>query len=213
VSEIAQEPAVVLLAVVLAAALLVGEFALPTLGIAGTAAAGLIVLAIVGISDAELDWWPLSLAIIAIVLWCVMIARRKTSVVQQAVAVGTFTAGALGFAVLESDATAIVLALASAAGLAVGFPTLFDRAARLYDAPSPVGMESYVGRPTEVSHWEGSTGTVVLDGSFWNAEGPEGLAEGDRVVVTGYEGMRLTVRPAGPETEGMPMSMPTKEGR
>jgi len=213
VSEIAQEPAVVLLAVVLAAALLVGEFALPTLGIAGTAAAGLIVLAIVGITEAELQWWPLSFAIIAIVMWCVMIARRRTSVVQQGVAVGIFTGGSLGFAILEADPTAIVLALASAGGLAVGFPTLFDRAARLYDAPSPVGMESYVGRPTEVSHWERTTGTVVLDGSFWNAEGPEGLAEGDHVVVTGYEGMRLTVRRQAPDTEGKPMSMPTGEGR
>jgi membrane-bound ClpP family serine protease len=213
VSEIAQEPAVVLLAVALAAALLVGEFALPTLGIAGTAAAGLIVLAIVGIADAELEWWPLSLAIIAIVLWCVMIARRRTSVVQQAVAIGIFTAGSLGFALLESDLPAIVLALATAAGIAVGFPTLFDRAARLYDAPSPVGMESYVGRPTDVSAWEGTTGTVVLDGSFWNAEGPAGLTKGDHVVVVGYEGMRLVVRRPAPGSEGMPMSVPTREGR
>jgi membrane-bound ClpP family serine protease len=213
VSEIAQEPAVVLLAVVLAAALLVGEFALPTLGIAGTAAAGLLVLAIVGIAEAELEWWPLSLAVIAIVLWCVMIARRRTSVVQQGVAVGIFTGGALGFGVIEGDPTAIVLALASAGGVAVGFPALFDRAARLYDAPSPVGMESYVGRPATVSAWKGTTGSVVLDGSFWNAEGPEGPAEGDEVLVTGYEGMRLIVRQSAPETEGMPMSVPTREVR
>ncbi len=210
-SEIAQEPAVVLLAVTLAAALLVGEFALPTLGIAGTAAAGLIVLAIIGIAEAELDWWPLSLAVIAIVLWCVMIARRQTSVVQQAVAVGVFTAGALGFGVIEGDPAAIALALASAAGVAVGFPALFDRAARLYDAPSPVGMESYVGRTATVSAWEGRAGAVVLDGSFWNAEGSEAFADGDEVVVTGYEGMRFTVRRTAPDREGMPMSVPTGE--
>jgi membrane-bound ClpP family serine protease len=211
VSEIAQEPAVVLLAVVLAAALLVGEFALPTLGIAGTAAAGLIVLAIVGITEADLEWWPLSLAVIAVVMWCVMIARRQTSVVQQGVAVGIFTAGSLGFGILEEDPTTIVLALVSAAGLAIGFPVLFDRAARLHDAPSPVGMASYVGRTAKVSAWEGTVGSVVLDGSFWNAEGPAGLAVDDEVDVTGFEGMRLTVRRPAPETEGMPMTMPTKE--
>ena len=207
-SEIAQEPAVVLLAVSLAAALLVGEFALPTLGIAGTAAAGLLVLAIVGIAEAELEWWPLSLSVIAIVLWCVMIARRKTSVVQQAVAVGVFTAGALAFGVIEQDPATIVLALVSAAGMAVGFPALFDRAARLYDAPSPVGMDSYVGRTATVSAWEGRTGSVVLDGSFWNAEGAEAFVDGDEVVVTGYEGMRFTVRRAAPDREGVPMSVP-----
>ena len=59
--DIANEPAVVLLAVTLASALIVAEFALPTLGVAGTAAALLIVLAGVGINDADLEWWPLSL--------------------------------------------------------------------------------------------------------------------------------------------------------
>ena len=201
----------VLLAVTLAAVLLVGEFALPTLGIAGTLAAGLIVLAAVGISEADLEWWPLSLTVVAVVLWCVMIARRQTSVVQQGVAVGIFTAGSLGFGVVEEDPTTIVLALVSAAGLAIGFPFLFDRAARLHDAPSPVGMASYVGRTAKVSAWEGTTGSVVLDGSFWNAEGPAGLAVDDEVDVTGFEAMRLTVRRPAPETEGMPMTMPTKE--
>src|SRR5688572_17162651 len=95
--------------------------------------------------------------------------------------------------------------------MALGFPALFDRAARLYDAPSPVGMESYVGRKAVVSAWEGHTGSVVLDGSFWNAEGPDRFVDGDEVVVTGYEGMRFTVRRVAPDNEGMPMSMPTGE--
>jgi membrane-bound ClpP family serine protease len=211
VTEIANEPAVVLLAVTLAAALIVAEFALPTLGVAGTAAAGLIVLAAVGINDGDLEWWPLSLVAIAVVLWTVMIARRKTSAVQQGVAVGIFTGGAVGFGVIESDVTTIVLALVLAGGLAVGFPTLFDRAVRLYDAPSSIGMESFVGRTVPVSSWEGTTGNVVVEGSFWNANGPEGLAEGDEVVVSGYEGMTFTVRPAAPDPEGMPMTVPTRE--
>jgi membrane-bound ClpP family serine protease len=211
VTEIANEPAVVLLAVTLAAALIVAEFALPTLGLAGTAAAGLIVLAAVGINDGDLEWWPLSLVAIAVVLWTVMIARRKTSAIQQGVAVGLFTGGAVGFGVIESDPTTIVLALVLAGGLAVGFPSLFDKAVRLYDAPSSVGMESFVGRTAPVSSWEGTTGNVVLEGSFWNANGPEGLTEGDEVVVSGYEGSTFTVRRAAPDPEGMPMTVPTRE--
>lgn len=210
-TEIANEPAVVLLAVTLACVLIVAEFALPTLGIAGTAAAGLVVLAVVGINDAELEWWPLSLVAIAVVAWCVMIARRKTSVVQQGVTVGIFTGGAVGFGVLESDPTTVILALAAAAGLAVGFPALFDRAVRLYDAPSSTGMESYIDRTATVSAWDGTTGTVVVDGSFWNAAGPSGIGVDDEVVVTGYEGMRFDVRPAAPNPEGMPMTVPTRE--
>jgi membrane-bound ClpP family serine protease len=213
VIEIAREPSVVLVAVTLAAALLVGEFALPTLGIAGTASAALIVLAGVGIADAELEWWPLSLVVIAVLMWCLAIARRKTSVVEQAIAVGIYTAGSVGFGVVESDPTTIVLAIASAAGLAVGFPSLFDRAVRLYDAPSSIGMESFVGRSTTVSAWDGTSGTVVIEGSFWNASGPEGLAADDEVVISGYEGMTFTVRRPAPDPEGKPMTVPTSEVR
>jgi membrane-bound ClpP family serine protease len=211
--DIANEPAVVLLAVTLASALIVAEFALPTLGVAGTAAALLIVLAAVGINDADLEWWPLSLVVIAVVAWCVMIARRKSSVVEQCLAVALYTGGAVIFGVIEDDVTTVVLGLVSAAGFAVGFPTLLDRAVRLYDAPSVVGMDSHVGRTATVSAWAGTTGSVVLDGSFWNAEGPTGLHADEEVVVTGYEGMRFTVRRPTPEPEGMPMSVPTSEER
>jgi membrane-bound ClpP family serine protease len=211
--DVANEPAVVLLAVTLASALSVAEFALPTLGIAGTAGAALIVLAVVGINDAGLEWWPLAGTAVAVVLWIVMIARRATSVVEQCVAVGLYTAGAVGFGVLEEDVPTIVLGLVLAAGLAVGFPPLFDRAVRLYDAPSVVGMESHVGRTATVSAWSGTTGTVVLDGSFWNADGPPGLVADEGVVVSGYEGMTFTVRRATPEPEGMPMTVPTREDR
>ena len=211
--DVANEPAVVLLAVTLASALIVAEFALPTLGIAGTAGAALIILAVVGINDAGLEWWPLSGVAVAVVLWIVMIARRKTSVVEQCVAVGLYTAGAVGFGVLEDDVPTIVLGLLLAGGLAVGFPSLFDRAVRLYDAPSVVGMESHVGRTVSVSSWSGTTGSVVLDGSFWNADGPSGLKADDEVVVSGYEGMRFTVRRSTPQPEGMPMTVPTREDR
>ena len=211
--EIASEPAVILIAVTLAAVLIVGEFALPTLGIAGTAALALVVLAVVGVADAELDWWPLSLVVIAVLMWCLMIARRRTSVVEQAVAVGIYTVGSVGFGLVAEDVTTVVIALASAAGLAVGFPTLFDRAARLYNAPSSVGMESYVGRRAPVASWSGTHGSVVLDGSFWNADGPEGLAEGDEVVVSGHEGITLTVRRQAPDPGGSPMSTPNEEVR
>jgi membrane-bound ClpP family serine protease len=209
--EVANEPAVVLICVVLASALLVGEFALPTLGLAGTLGFGLLFLAIVGIEDADLDWWPLSLVAVAVVFWCVMIARRIATPTQQGVTIALFTAGSVAFGVLASDLTTIVVALLGSAGLAAGFPMLFERSVRLLGAPSSTGMESYVGQTVPVTAWSGTTGTVVLEGSFWNAEGPSGLAEGDEVVVSGYEGMTLTVRRAAPDPGRMPMTMPHKD--
>lgn len=202
--EVANEPAVVLICVVLASALFVTEMALPTLGLAGLTGATLVVIAAVGIEDADLEWWPLSLAAVSVGLWCVMIARRKTSTVQQGIAVGLFTAGALTFGILAEDVTTIVLALASAVGLAVGFPFLWERAARLLDAPSDVGMESLVGKTAVVTAWAGGSGKVMLQGSLWNAGGVEGLHEGDEVVVDDFEGMSFKVRRPAPEPGGTP---------
>ena len=209
--EVANEPAVVLICVVLASALLVAEFALPTLGLAGALGFGLLFFAIVGINDADLDWWPLSMVAVAVVFWCVMVARRIAPPVQQGVTIALFTVGSVGFGVLAGDVTTVVVALLGSAGLAAGFPVLFERSVRLLGAPSSTGMESFVGRSVPVTAWEGTAGTVVLEGSFWNAVGPPGLTDGDEVVVSGYEGMTLTVRRAAPDPGRMPMTMPRKD--
>jgi membrane-bound ClpP family serine protease len=209
--EVANEPAVVLICVVLAAALLVAEAGLPTFGLAGLLGFILIGVAVVGINDADLEWWPLAIAAVAVCLWCVQIARRITSTTQQAVAVGLFTGGSVYFGILAEDPLTIVISLLGGAGLAAGFPKLFDRSTRLMNSPSSTGMEAFVGHTTTVSAWSGAEGTVVLEGSFWNAQGPTGLAEGDEVVVCGYEGMTLTVRRAASDPGGMPMTVPEKK--
>ena len=209
--EVANEPAVVLVCVVLASALIVAEVALPTLGLAGFTGAFLIAVAAVGINDGGMEWWPLSLAALAVGFWSVMIARRSTSTAQQAIAVGLFTVGSVYFGMLESDPLTIVLALLGAVGLAAWFPALFERSTRLLDAQPEVGMEAFVGRPTHVTAWAGTEGSVQLEGAFWNATGPGDLAVGDEVVITGYEGMQLTVRRPTPEPGGMPMTVPQKD--
>lgn len=211
--DIANEPAVVLIAVVFAAALLVAEAGLPTFGLAGLTGAVLIGVAVVGIQDGDMEWWPLSLTAVAVGLWCVMIARRSTSVTQQAVAVGLFAAGSIGFGVLEADVPTIVLGLLGSAGLAFGFPVLFERATRLFNTPSTVGMEAYVGQVAKVTAWEVTTGTVQVEGSWWNATGPAGLVPGDDVVISEYEGSHLTVRRPAPKPGGRPMTVPPPEQR
>ena len=210
-TEVANEPAVVLICVVLAAALIVAEVALPTFGLAGFTGFALVVVATIGINEGDMEWWPLSLMAVAVGLWSVMIARRTTTVVQQAVAVGLFTVGGVYFGVLEDDPLTIVLALLGAVGLAAGFPVLLERSSRLLNAQPEVGMEAFVGRDATVTAWAGSDGSIQLEGAFWNATGPQGLAVGDTVVVTDYEGMRFTVRPTTPDPGGMPMTVPQKD--
>jgi membrane-bound serine protease (ClpP class) len=211
--EVANEPAVVLICIVFAAGLIVAEFALPTFGLAGTLGFALLVFGAIGIEDAGLDWWPLSLVAVAVAFWCVMIARRDAPIVQQGIAVALFTAGAVYFGVLAEDVTTIVVGLIGAAGLAAVFPVLAERSAKLLGAPSSTGMDAFPGQTAKVSAWAGTEGSVVVEGSFWNAKGPEGLAEGDDIVVTGYEGMTLTVRRPAPDPGGKPVTMPHKDVR
>lgn len=196
--DLAAHPSVVYVAVVLAAALLIIEIALPTLGLAGLTAFGLAAFAAVGISEGGFNWAPLLLCAVGVGLWAVMVARNEASVVQQAVAAGCFGTGSLLFAVAESDLPTFFLALGASLCLPAGFPVLFRKAGSLRDQPPAVGMESYVGRTATVSEWSGGRGTVTLDGSYWNAAGPGGLRPGDPVVVTGFEGMCFTVRASAP---------------
>ncbi len=209
----ANEPAVVLVCVVLASALIVAEVALPTFGLAGFTGAALVAVAAVGINDAGMEWWPLSLTALAVGLWSVMIARRSTSVAQQAVAVGLCAIGGVSFGVLEEDPITIVLASLGAAGLAAGFPALLEQSSRLLDAQPEVGMEAFVGLSAPVTAWAGTVGSLQLEGAFWNATGPAGLAVGDEVVITGYQGVQFTVRPTTPDPGGMPMTVPQKDNR
>ncbi len=207
--EFASEPSVVYVAVVLASMLLIVEIGLPTLGLAGATSLALTVMAVIGINEGDMTWWPLSLAALAVGLWCVMIARRKAPTIQQGIAAAAFATGSLLFAVLEEDLLTVVLAVAGSLALPAVFPVLFGHARRLLDRQPDVGMESYVGRPTEVAAWSGDRGTVTVDGAFWNAAGPTGLAVGDPVEITGYEGMCFTVARAATSTGGMPMTVPT----
>jgi membrane-bound serine protease (ClpP class) len=209
-AEFASEPAVVYVAVVLAAALLITEVALPTVGVAGLSSLILTGVAIFGINEGDIDWWPLSLAAVAVGLWSVMVARRKAPVGQQVVAAAAFAVGSVTFAIIEEDALTLVLAVAGSIALPLAFPVLFRQTERLLGQQPVVGLESFIGHTATVVEWHGGRGTVRIEGSRWNAAGATNLQEGDAVVITAHEGMCFTVQPAAPRTGGMPMTMPTQ---
>lgn len=60
-----------------------------------------------------------------------------------------------------------------------------------------LGYEGLVGELGEVRERLDLRGKVFVHGEVWNAEGSERLEPGDRVEVTGYDGMILKVRRAG----------------
>lgn len=72
------------------------------------------------------------------------------------------------------------------------------------------GRETLVGTAGTVDDWESGRGRVVINGEYWNARGPAGLAPGHAVRVTAAEGLLLTVEPASPTDEpGDPSWQPT----
>jgi membrane-bound ClpP family serine protease len=198
VDALLDEPVIVLIALSLAAALFIVEVALPTAGVAGTLALLLGVVAAAAIVHQDAVWWPLVGPKLAVVLWAVMIARRRRSPVLEATAVVAFAGGSVVFGVLADSPVAVGVGVALAAALGGGFPRLHERARRLLDQPPLVGREALVGQVAEVIRWDGIAGTVRLAGSLWNATSEAPLTEGDPVAVVSWSGSTLGVAPRLP---------------
>jgi membrane protein implicated in regulation of membrane protease activity len=196
VGGLLDQPVLVYLSIALATALVLIELALPTFGLAGFTALGLSVFAVAGINEQQIEWWPMIFVAVALGLWSVMIASRTRSIRDQALAAGFFAGGSLGFAAAASDPATWAVAAVACVGLPVGFPRLYTSTVELMERPSDVGMDGFVGRVAPVTRWADTAGAIEIDGSFWNATGPEGLTPGELVEVTGFHRMTFTVERA-----------------
>lgn len=191
-------PAVVLLAFSLAAALIVVETALPTMGVAGALAIVFSVVGVVGVNNQDAEWWPLAGCAVAVVLWIALIAYRKRSVPLEVLAAGLFAAGALGFGVAEDSVGTGLLGVAKACVLLVAFPYIHAAAVRLVSQPAKTGMDALVGVVGVVTAWDGRAGSVRVQGSLWNATAGDAappFAIGDEIDVVGFSGMTVQVAP------------------
>ncbi len=192
----------------IAVALALVEVALPTFGAAGITAAVMAILSLWGIDARHHEWWPFVFIGFAFALWVVELVRGSS--VLRWVASAAFGIGSIAFGLSSSDAGTVIVAVAATAGLTVGFPTLAAAMLRLRSAASPLGMGSMPGRSATVDRWEAGRGTVVLDGSRWNATGPDQLAAGETVTVSGYDRMTLEVTRTAPSSSAeIPLHPPT----
>ncbi len=55
------------------------------------------------------------------------------------------------------------------------------------------GAEELIGASATVLDWDGGKGHVFVHSERWNAEGPADLGEGQTVVISGMEGLKLMV--------------------
>ncbi len=197
-------PVVVLIATAFAAILVLVEAALPTFGVAGTAALGFATIAILSTDGNDRSWWPLLFVVLAVVMWAVQLTVRRHHRALEVAAAVAFAGGSIGYGIASKDAPAIIVAVITSAVLPSLFPRLARATRRILDQPPRAGMESRVGLPGVVvaslaePHAEplpDERVTVRVEGSLWNAHGVTALPAGTRVVVTGFHGMTLDVAP------------------
>lgn len=193
-------PAMVLLAVTLACALLVVEVALPTFGIAGGAALLLGAFGVAVLVDQGHPWWPLLLVALAVGIWAAVLLAWVPSAVGQVVAAVAFASGAVAYGALASSVATVVLAAVGAVALPVGFRPLLRATHELVDLAPQLGMESLLHCRATVTRWSGGRGTVRLDGSLWNATSAAPLRPGAEVVVVDTVGMTLDVAQRTPSS-------------
>lgn len=208
-------PVVVLLATALAAILVLVEAALPTFGVAGTAALGFATIAILSTGADDQSWWPLLFVVVAVLMWAVQLTVRRHHRVLEIAAAVAFAGGSIGYGIAASDVPAVVVAVLSSTALPLVFPRLANATRRILDQPPRAGMEALVGLSGEVvSSLAGPRPddrvTVRVEGSLWNAHGTSTFPAGTCVVVTGFHGMTLDIAPRDTGDTGAPAAEPAR---
>ncbi len=86
------------------------------------------------------------------------------------------------------------ITIVAAAALTGGFVALaIGFTLKTHRRKATTGREGLIGARAKVLDWSGASGHVWAASERWNATGPEGLAAGSWVRVTGMEGLRLEV--------------------
>jgi membrane-bound serine protease (ClpP class) len=146
---------------------------------------------------------PVNLAGLALILFAILLFVAEVKVASHGVlAVGGAVALIAGSLLLFSgrgeetlyriDLSIIVPALVLTLAI-VGFLTW--RTLELRMRPARTGAEGMVGQTARVveSFSPPGTGKVLIQGEYWDAEGPPGLSPGEVVRIAGVEGLRVRV--------------------
>ncbi|RPH66213.1 MAG: nodulation protein NfeD [Burkholderiales bacterium] len=175
---------------------LIFEFMNPGALYPGTIGAICLLLGLYALSALPLNYAGLALIVLGVGL---MIAEAFTPSVG-ILGIGGAIAFILGATILiDTDVPGFEVSLPIIAGIAaagLGFSLLVARLAwRSRKRPLVSGREGMLGERGTVLDWTGRSGRVLAAGERWKAESDASLAPGQRVRVTGVDGLVLRVEP------------------
>jgi membrane-bound serine protease (ClpP class) len=175
---------------------LIYEFASPGLIGPGVLGAVCLVLGLYALNQLPLNYAGLAL----IVLGIAFMAAEALTPTFGVLGVGGVVAFLIGAAMLiDTDIPEYRLSwpvIIGAGVLTGGFLALaIGFSVRAYRRKVATGREAMIGARAKVLDWSGASGHVWTASERWNAVGPEGLAPGTWVRVTGVDALKLHVVP------------------
>jgi membrane-bound serine protease (ClpP class) len=177
------------------------EFYSPGLFGPGVIGAICLVLALYAFHILPVSWGGVSLILLGIAL-LVAEAFLPSFGVLGLGGIAAFVIGAI--LLFEDEAPGFTVAWQLIGGTALAFALTFGLLSTLVmrarARPVVTGREQLMGETARVLDWSAGEGWVQLAGERWRARGPNALAPGMRVRVTGVDGLTLAVEPIPPSS-------------
>jgi membrane-bound serine protease (ClpP class) len=144
---------------------------------------------------------PFNWAGVALILFAFLLFALEMFITSHGIlGMGGVISLVLGGLLLTSDnppgfKVSPVLVIALAGSLAAFVIFVFANILRIRHLPAQIGVETLVGKPAVARSPLNPKGYVFVEGEYWSAESEDGeITQGERVVITGMEGLKLKVR-------------------
>ena len=193
------DPNIVLLLLAVAFVSLLAEIASPAVEISGVIGVICLALAAVGLSTLGVNWLGLIPILLALLL-DILSFRFGPDWLYILLALALFCVGCLilfNSPGSNSPPVSPTLVLVTSAGISGTFYWIRMVTKDVKELPTVVGSETLVGKEGRASRDFQPNGTVLVGGEEWSAvpdPADQQIEAGDRVIVTGIEGIRLKVR-------------------
>lgn len=200
IQQLLADPNLAFLFMSLGTLAIVYELASPGVGAGGAVGAIMIVLALFSLSVLPVNVAGLLLLLVAAALFAAELFAPGVGIAAAGGSIALLLSGVFLFR--DSTGLSVSLGVILPVTLMVGVGVVL--AGRLVvrsqmQTSKITGEQQYIGKVVTVKQSGGSRGQALVDGAWWNirSDGEE-LKTGERVLVTGYDGLDLLVGPVEP---------------